>query len=86
MFDHLDYDDSESPAIGFVPTGASWDEVYDHIKIAHSPLLLRQDESAQYAGAYWADTQMKVVNGLGIDLDQAIADFREYLGDRGEAF
>ena len=40
MLDDLAYDDSEPPAIGLVPAGVSWDEVQDHIKIAHSPLLV----------------------------------------------
>ena len=86
MFEHLDYDDSESPTIGFVPSGASWDEVYDHIKIAHSPLLVRPGDGSEYAGAYWADTRMQVVNDLGADLDEAITDFREYLREQGEAY
>ena len=51
MLDDLDYDDSEEPAIGLVPPGASWDEVRDHIKIVHGPLLIGPAASGQYAGA-----------------------------------
>lgn len=40
MLDDLAYEDSESPAIGVVPAGVSWEEVQDHIKIAHHPLLV----------------------------------------------
>jgi hypothetical protein len=85
VFHHLDYDDSDSPAIGFVPAGTSWDEVRDHIKIAHSPLLVLPDDGGQYTGAYWADTEMKVAGDLGTDQDQAISEFREYLREQGEA-
>src|SRR5207248_8988001 len=56
--DELSYDDSEEPTIGLVPPGVSWDEVRDHIKIVHSPLLVGPESGGQYAGAYWASTQM----------------------------
>lgn len=39
MLDDLEYDDSESPAIGLVPAGVSWEDVHDHIKIAHHPAV-----------------------------------------------
>ena len=35
MLDDVEYDDSESPAIGLVPPGVPWEEIQDHIKIAH---------------------------------------------------
>jgi hypothetical protein len=85
MLDDLAYDDSEPPAIGLVPAGVSWDEVQDHIKIAHSPLLADPDASGQYAGAYWASTRMVVVGDLGSDQDQALGEFRDILRERGEA-
>ena len=84
MLDDLIYDDSEPPTIGLVPEGVSWDEVQDHIKIAHSPLLVGPDGSGQYCGAYWASTQMVVVGDLGPDQDQALDEFRDYLVERGE--
>ena len=56
MLDDLAYDDSEEPTIGLVPPGVSWDEVRDHIKIVHGPLLVGPAASGQYAGAYWAST------------------------------
>ena len=40
MLDNLEFDDSDSPAIGLVPPGVSWDQVRDHIKIAHHSLLV----------------------------------------------
>jgi len=52
MLDDLVYDDSEPPTIGLVPPGVSTAEVHDHIKIAHSPLLVGPDSGGQYAGAY----------------------------------
>ena len=84
MLDDLSYDDSEPPAIGLVPAGVSWDEVLDHIKIAHSPLLAGPDAGGQYTGAYWAGTEMVLVGDLGSDQEQALSDFRDYLRERGE--
>ena len=84
MLDDLTYDDSEAPAIGLVPAGVSWTEVQDHIKIAHHPLLVL-DESGEYAGAYWAGTQLVVAQDLGPDQDEAVSEFRGLLRERGEA-
>ncbi|MGH3153073.1 MAG: tetratricopeptide repeat protein, partial [Streptosporangiaceae bacterium] len=84
VLEDLDIDDSDSPAIGLVPPGVSWDEVHDHIKIAHSSLLVLPDGSDQYAGAYWTGTEMVVVDDLGPDQDEAVEEFRGYLRERGE--
>ena len=35
MLEDLEIDDSGSPAIGLVPPGITWQQVRDHIKIAH---------------------------------------------------
>jgi hypothetical protein len=85
VLDDLEYDDSDAPAIGLAPDGVSWDEVHDHIKIAHHPLLVLQQDGGQYAGAYWADTRMVVAEDLGPDQEQAVQEFRELLRERGEA-
>lgn len=85
MLDDLEYDDSESPAIGLVPADVSWAQVQDHIKIAHHPLLVPPAGSGQYAGAYWAGTRMVVAEDLGADPEQAVLEFRELLRERGEA-
>ena len=85
MLDDLEYDDSESPVIGLVPTGGRWEDIQDHIKIAHQPLLALPEGSAEYVGVYWTGTAMAVVQDLGSDHDQAIGDFREFLRERGEA-
>ena len=84
MLDNLEFDDSDSPAIGLVPPGVSWEEVHDHIKIAHNALLVLPDGSDQYAGAYWTGTEMIVVDDLGPDQDEAVEEFRSYLRERGE--
>ena len=85
MLDDLEFDDSDSPAIGLVPPGTSWDEVRDHIKIAHHSLLVPPPGAgAQFAGAYWTGTDMVVVDDLGPDQDQAIDEFRALLQDLGE--
>ena len=85
MLDNLVYDDSEPPTIGLVPPGVGMQEVQDHIKIAHSPLLVGPEASGQYAGAYWASTRMVVVSDLGSDQEQALGEFRDILRERGEA-
>jgi hypothetical protein len=85
MLDDLEIDDSDSPAIALVPSGVSWAEVRDHIKIAHHPLLVPPPLNGdQFAGAYWTGTEMVVIDDLGPDLDQAIDDFRATLQDLGE--
>ena len=85
MLDDLSYDDSEPPTIGLVPAGVSWDEVRNHIKIAHSPLLVGPTDSGQYAGAYWASAQMVVAGDLGSDQEQALGECRDLVRERGEA-
>jgi hypothetical protein len=76
MLDDLAYDDSEPPTIGLVPAGVPRDELKDHIKIAHSPLLAGAGASGQYAGAYWAGTELVVADDLGPDQQQALREFR----------
>jgi hypothetical protein len=81
----LEIDDSDSPAIALVPPGVSWEEVRDHIKIAHHPMLVPPPaDGDQFAGAYWTGTDMVVIDALGLDLDQAVDDFRAALQDLGE--
>jgi hypothetical protein len=86
MLDDLAYDDSEPPPIGLVPAGVSWAEVEDHIKIAHSPLLVGPAADGQYVGAYWASTRLVVTGDLGSNQEQALGEFRDVLRERGEAF
>ena len=82
MLEDLDFDDSDSPAIGLVPSGVTWTEVRDHIKIAHHHLLVQTD--GEYAGAYWTGTDMAVVPDLGSDAEQAIDEFRVFLQEHDE--
>jgi hypothetical protein len=84
MLDDFAYDDSEEPTIGLVPPGVSWDEVQDHIKIAHGPLFVGPAAGGQYAGAYWASTRMVVADDLGSDPEDALREFRDILHERGE--
>jgi hypothetical protein len=79
-------DDSDSPAIGLVPAETSWDEVEDHIKIVHGPLLIGPDDHGNYVGAYWANARMMVTGDLGSEQEQAIDEFREHLYEQGEAY
>jgi hypothetical protein len=85
MLDDLGYDDSDAPAIGLVPAGVGWDEIRDHIKIAHGPLLTGPDSDGQYVGAYWSGTEMLLASDLGDDQELAIAEFRDFLREHGEA-
>jgi hypothetical protein len=85
VLDDLATDDSDSPAIGLVPVGVSWEEVHDHLKIVHNPLLVPLDDSGQYVGAYWADAKMVIAEDLGSDQEQAVQEFREVLREQGEA-
>jgi hypothetical protein len=84
MLDDLAYDDSAAPTIGLVPEGTSWEDVQDHIKIAHGPLLVGPGDGGEYTGAYWAGTEMVLVDDLGSDPEQALEEFRDYLLQRGE--
>jgi hypothetical protein len=84
MLDGLSYDDHEPPSIGLVPSGTSWDDVRDHIKIAHDFLLVEPGASGESAGAYWTGTDMVVLDELGTDLDEALDEFRDLLRQRGE--
>jgi hypothetical protein len=81
----LEFDDSDAPAIGLVPPGISWDQVRDHIKIAHHSLLVPPlVAGGQFAGAYWTGTDMVVIDDLGPDQDEALEEFRAVLQERGE--
>ena len=85
MLDDLEFDDADSPAIGLVPPGVSWEQVHDHIKIAHHSLLVPPvADGGQFAGAYWTGTNMVVIDDLGPDQDQALDEFRALLHERGE--
>ena len=84
MLEDLDIDDSGSPAIGLVPPGVTWQQVRDHIKIAHNHLLVPSADGAGYAGAYWTGTDMAVVEDLGPDQEDAIDEFRGYLQEHDE--
>jgi hypothetical protein len=84
MLEDLEFDDSDSPAIGLVPPGVSWDEVRDHIKIAHHHLLVSPADGGEYAGAYWTGTDMVVIPDLGTDQDQAVEEFRAFLQEHDE--
>jgi hypothetical protein len=62
-----------------------WEEIQDHIKIAHHPLVVPPEAGTEYAGAYWTGTAMAVIKDLGSDQDQAIGEIRQLLRERGEA-
>ncbi len=85
VLDDLEFDDSDSPAIGLVPPGVSWAQVRDHIKIAHHSLLVPSPAGGgEFSGAYWTGTDMVVIDDLGLDQDEAIDEFRALLQDLGE--
>ncbi len=85
MLEDLEFDDSDAPAIGLVPSTVSWDEVRDHIKIAHHHLLVPPAVTGgDYRGAYWTGTDLAVVEDLGPDQDEAIDEFRAFLQEHDE--
>ena len=70
MLDDLEYEDSEAPAIGLARAAVPWDDVQDHIKIAHHPILVLPEGSTQYAGATgpaprWPSPAISVRSGAG---------------------
>jgi hypothetical protein len=84
VLEDLEFDDAGSPAIGLVPPGVSWQEVHDHIKIAHHHLLIPPADGGDYTGAYWTGTKMALVSDLGSDQDDALEEFRDYLHEHDE--
>ena len=76
MLEDLEFDDAGSPAIGLVPPGISWEQVHDHIKIAHHHLLVPPDAEGEYTGVYWTGREMALVSDLGSDQEEAIEEFR----------
>ena len=84
MLEDLEFDDADSPAVGLVPPGVSWEEVRDHIKIAHHHLLVLPAGGEEYAGAYWTGTDMVILPDLGPDRDEAIDEFRAWLQEHDE--
>ena len=83
MLEDMEYDDADSPAIGLVPAGVSWETCGPHKDRAH-PLLVVLGDGAGYAGVYWTGTEAVTVADLGSDHEQAVEDFREYLRARGD--
>jgi hypothetical protein len=84
VLEDLEFDDADSPAIGLVPPGVSWQQVRDHIKIAHHHLLVPPSGGGDYVGAYWTGTEMAVVEDLGPDAEEAIDEFRAFLQEHDE--
>ena len=84
MLEDLEFDDADAPAIGLVPPGVSWEQVRDHIKIAHHHLLVPPDPDGEYTGVYWTGREMALVSDLGSDQEEAIEEFRAYLQEHDE--
>ena len=84
MLEDLEFDDAGAPAIGLVPPGVSWQQVRDHIKIAHHHLLIPPADGGDYTGAYWTGSKMALVEDLGPDQDDALDEFRAFLAEHDE--
>ena len=85
MLEDLEFDDSGSPAIGLVLPGVSWEQVLDHIKIAHHHLLVPSADGDDYfRRLLWTGTDMAVIPDLGPDPEEAIDEFRAFLQEHDE--
>jgi len=84
VLEDLEFDDAGAPAIGLVPPGVSWQQVRDHIKIAHHHLLIPPADGGDYTGAYWTGSKMALVEDLGPDQDDALDEFRAFLAEHDE--
>ena len=84
MLEDLEFDDVGPPAIGLEPPGVTWQQVHDHIKIAHHHLLIPPADGGDYTGAYWTGTKMALVEDLGPDQDEALDEFRAFLAEHDE--
>jgi hypothetical protein len=84
VLEDLEFDDAGSPAIGLVPPGVTWQQVHDHIKIAHHHLLIPPADGGDYTGAYWTGTEMALVEDLGPDAEEAVGEFRAFLAEHDE--
>ena len=84
MLEDLEFDDAGAHAIGLVPPGVSWQQVRDHIKIAHHHLLIPPADGGDYTGAYWTGSKMALVEDLGPDQDDALDEFRAFLAEHDE--
>ena len=84
MLEDLEFDDGGPPAIGLVPPGVTWQQVQDHIKIAHHHLLIPPADGGDYTGAYWTGSKMALVEDLGPDQDDALDEFRAFLAEHDE--
>jgi hypothetical protein len=80
----LDYDDSDAPAIGLVPAGVIRAVVQRHQQRMVRDLDVVVHVVPCHAGAYWDGTKMIVAEDLGPDQDEAVAEFRDLLRERGE--
>ena len=67
-----------------MPPGVTWQQVHDHIKIAHHHLLIPPADGGDYTGAYWTGTKMALVEDLGPDQDEALDEFRAFLAEHDE--
>ena len=83
MLEDLEFDDAGSPAIGLVPPGVSWQQVHDHIKIAHHHLLSPRPTTGT-TPAPTGPARDGPGQDLGSDQEEAIEEFRAYLQEHDE--
>ena len=72
------------PRSAWCRPASSWQQVHDHIKIAHHHLLVPPDAGGDYTGVYWTGREMALVSDLGSDQEEAIEEFRAYLQEHDE--
>ena len=84
MLEDLEFDDAGRYQTDRGRAGVSWQQVRDHIKIAHHHLLIPPADGGDYTGAYWTGTKMALVEDLGPDQDDALDEFRAFLAEHDE--
>ena len=84
MLEDLEFDDAGSPAIGLVPPGVTWQQVHDHIKIAHHHLLIPRPTAGTTPASTGPAPRWPWSSDLGPTQEEAIEEFRAFLQEHDE--
>jgi hypothetical protein len=81
LISNITVDATEPPEIDLLQAPLPWEQVQNHVGIAHRPVLAPQPDSDQYKGVYWNNQtrSVEVTGDLGSDQGQAAGGFRAFL-------